>query len=231
MNVKPVENIVPHILKWAETQTPKTDIYWEFTSGDDEWFPFDFKNMIDWELATKYYITILECEPFRGHYDSDEEHSYKMMYVNGKFVCMRFQVGDRNESQFFWNGDVRKGIMAELIQRFPVISNEPVTLLNDLNCKKISGSQYMSFVEIDGELFQFNHSPSWGFLIGNGKQILMTKGKSGELELYGEVDTVVTRFKEYSPGKLEYHMKSSEVISTNDYNETDKWFLFKKVEV
>jgi len=39
MTIEPVKNIVPHILKWAETQTPKTDIYWDFSSGDDEWFP------------------------------------------------------------------------------------------------------------------------------------------------------------------------------------------------
>lgn len=233
MKIENVKNIIPYILKWAESQTPKNDIYWEFSSGDDEWFPFDFKNMIDWEQATKYYISILECEPFRGNYDSDEEHSYKMMYVNGRFVCLRFKVGDRTDAQFFWNGDVRKGIMAELLQRFPVISDDHVTLLNEETSKKISNSQYMSFVEIDGELFQFNHCPSWGFLVGNGKQILMTKGESGELEVYGDVVDVKTRFQnqKYVFGKVEYHMKSGEVISANTYDEKDKWFLFKKVEI
>jgi hypothetical protein len=230
MKIENVKNVVPYILKWAEFQSPNYECFWEFNCGSDSWFPWDFNNSVDWVKATsERYIGVLNCSPFYGHYDSDEVHDYNILFVDGKIACVSLKVGDRSEPNFYWKGDIRAGIMGELIRRYPnVPEHSPTNILNDETSEKISQSHYMSFVTIDGELYQFNHNPFWGRLGGNGKILLMT-GKDKELELVGEVKLVKNYFRgeEYKHGRHEYHMVDGSIINGDEKIH----FMFQKVEI
>jgi len=238
MNVIAVKNIIPTLIDWAETQTPNYDCWWEFSVGSDNWFSFDFCNVVDWGKATQEkYIGILDCGPFYGHYDSDEVHEYKFLYVANKIVAISFKVGDKSKPKYYWMTNNKRQIQTTLLVIYP--SQETITddceILTGEISETISDSLYMSFVTIDNELYQFNKVPYWGFLRGKGKKILATNN-DGIFEVVGEIEKYEIRF----PGivyndawqRADFYLTDGRVIVTKDMiSENVKYYMFQKVEI
>jgi hypothetical protein len=226
MKFEPVKNIVPNLIAWAKTQTPNYDIAWGFNCGEDSWFSWDFQNSIDWERATsEKYIGILNCNPFGGHYGSGESHNYKFLFVDGKIVCLSFEFG-KSSKQFYWFEQNKSEIMGDLIQKFPKIEGEDGHILTDEISEKISSSCYMSFVTIDGELYQHNNLPSYGFLSGRGKKLLF-KEINNELELVGKIEKCEGNWQ-----REVFNLIDGTVVETKDgICDSVKYHMFQKVEV
>lgn len=122
------------------------------------------------------------------------------------------------------------------MRKFPNVQREDVDILTEEVSEKISKSCYMSFVTIDGELFQYNHLPYWGRLTGKGKQLLF-KANGNEMEFVGEIE----KFERLFPGKngfmedgnwkrVDFHMVDGSVIVTKDMISEDvEYHMFQKV--
>lgn len=168
MNCEHIDNIVPHLLKYAEGHMKDCD-GWQV----QKYFGWELENLIDWNAVEDSKIfSICDDTPFDGGYTSDEVHDYEVLYFNTPnsqpdMIAVSNKVGDRSDRNYYWaNSDTFASMVKYLMANFMVPPNINCTqsVLTLENQIEISKSQYQSYEMIDGEIYAHINDPTSGGL-------------------------------------------------------------------